>query len=144
MRARLAAAALSRSTVRMVPSTGLRTAWNATSTAWENAESMLSAFTASCPTLPSHRPRRICDVMTPELPRAPMRAPVVMALRISAPPAPMGRFARFSTTVSSVSDMFVPVSPSGTGKTFRRLISSLRSLSVLLAAAMALSRSFAV
>ena len=56
----------------------------------------------------------------------------------------MGRLARFSTTVSSVSDMFVPVSPSGTGNTFRRLISSLRSLRVLLATAMALSRSFAV
>ena len=73
-----------------------------------------------------------------------MSAPVVIALRISAPSAPMGSRARFSTTVSSVSDMFVPVSPSGTGNTFRRLISSLRSLSVLLAAARALRRSLAV
>ena len=48
--------------------------------------------------LPSHRPRKIWEVMTPELPRAPMRAPVVMALRISAPRAPMGRFATLLTT----------------------------------------------
>ena len=141
MRARLAAAALSRNTVRMVPSTGLRTAWNATSTAEENAASMPAA-SSFWPTLPSHRPRKICEVMTPELPRAPMSAPVVIALRISAPSAPMGSCARFSTTVSNVSDMFVPVSPSGTGKTLRRLISSFRSLKVLLAAAMALRRSF--
>ena len=122
----------------------MRTAWNATSCDFANAASMLSAFSSSWPTLPSHRPRKICEVMTPEFPRAPMSAPVVIALRISAPAAPMGRLARFSTTVSSVSDMFVPVSPSGTGNTFRRLISSLRSLRVLLATAMALSRSFAV
>ena len=105
---------------------------------------MDSAFTASWPAEPSHRPRRICDVMTPELPRAPMSAPLVMALRISAPEAPMGSLARFATTDSSVSDMFVPVSPSGTGKTFRRLTSSLRALRFLLAAAMAFTRSLLV
>ena len=38
----------------------------------------------------------------------------------------------------------VPDGDTGTGNTFRRLISSLRSLRVLLATAMALSRSFAV
>ena len=68
-----------------------------------------------------------------------MSAPVVIALRISAPAAPMGRLARFSTTVSSVSDMFVPVSPSGTGNTFRRFTSSLRSSRTLAAAATAFS-----
>ncbi len=41
------------------------------------------------------------------------------------------------TTLSMVSDMFVPVSPSGTGKTLSRLTSSLRALRALLAAAMA-------
>ena len=144
LRARLAAPVASRNTVRMVPSTGLRTAWNATSTACAKAASMLAASTVSYPALPSHRPRKICEVMTPELPRAPMSAPVVIALRISAPSAPMGSCARFSTTVCNVSDMLVPVSPSGTGNTFRRLISSLRSPSVLLAAARALRRSLAV
>ena len=64
--------------------------------------------------------------MTPELPRAPMRAPVVMALRMSARAAPAGRAARLSQTILMVSDMFVPVSPSGTGNTFKRFTSSLR------------------
>ncbi len=75
--------------------------------------------------------------MTPELPRAPMRAPVVMALRISAPVAPMGRLAALDTTLWMVSDMLVPVSPSGTGNTLRRLTSSLRSSRDLAAAATA-------
>ncbi len=55
-------------------------------------------------------------MMTPELPRAPMRAPVVMAFRASAPEDPMGRRAMLVTTLSMVRDMFVPVSPSGTGE----------------------------
>ena len=56
----------------------------------------------------------------------------------------MGSLARLATTDSNVSDMFVPVSPSGTGKTLRRLTSSLRALRFLLAAAMALTRSLLV
>ena len=115
----------------------MRTAWKATSTAFSKAVASDAEVSPSQPTVPSHRPRRICEVMTPELPRAPMSAPVVMALRISAPSAPMGRRARFPTTLSMVNDMLVPVSPSGTGNTLRRLISSLRAESALLAAAMA-------
>ena len=129
LRACLAAAAMSFTTVRIVPSTGLRTAWKATSTARANAASIVAVETSSASAQPSHKPRRICEVMTPEFPRAPMRAPVVMARRTSATPAFAGSFAMLSTTDFSVSDMFVPVSPSGTGNTFRRLISSLRSLS---------------
>ncbi len=60
--------------------------------------------------------------MTPELPRAPMSAPVVTALQISSPVAPIGSFARFVTTIWRVRDMLVPVSPSGTGNTFRSLM----------------------
>lgn len=100
---------------------------------------MDSTSNSSKPWLPSHRPRRIWEVMTPELPRAPMRAPVVTALRMSAPEAPMGRFATLLTTDWMVSDMFVPVSPSGTGNTFRRFTSSLRSSRTLAAAATAFS-----
>ena len=90
---------------------------------------------------PSHRPRKICDVMTPELPRAPMRAPVVIARRTSEAEQPMGKVPILFTTDSSVNDMFVPVSPSGTGNTFRRFTSSLRAERLLLAAAIALSTS---
>ena len=56
---------------------------------------------------------------------------MVMAFRASAPEDPMGRRAMLVTTLSMVRDMFVPVSPSGTGNTFRRLTSSLRALSAL-------------
>ena len=51
----------------------------------------------------------------------------------------MGRFATLLTTDWMVSDMFVPVSPSGTGNTFRRFTSSLRSPRTLAAAATAFS-----
>ena len=128
----------------MVPSTGLRTAWNETSTAFSNALFKASVETERSSGAPSHRPRRICDVMTPELPRAPMSAPVVMAWRTSAGEAPSGSFFKLFTTDSSVSDMFVPVSPSGTGNTLSRLTSSLRADRFSLAALMALSRSLTV
>ena len=81
-------------------------------------------------------------MITPELPRAPIRAPLVMALRTSAEREPIGKRAMFSTTISSVSDMFVPVSPSGTGNTLRRLTSSLRADNVFDAAAIAFMISF--
>ena len=65
-------------------------------------------------------PRRIWLRMTPELPRAPISEPWLIALHVSsmASPAPSSS----ATTASRVRAMFVPVSPSGTGYTFRRLI----------------------
>jgi hypothetical protein len=50
--------------------------------------------------------------MTPELPRAPMSEPCDTARQISAIPSAESSS---PTTDSSVSAMFVPVSPSGTG-----------------------------
>ncbi len=59
--------------------------------------------------------------MTPELPRAPISEPRLTAWQTSS----IDSAVRSSVlTDSSVSDMFVPVSPSGTGYTFRRLSSS--------------------
>ncbi len=136
-----ATCAVSYSTVRMVPSTGLRTAWNATSTARLNDAAIDPASKRSQSSLPSQRPRRICEVMTPELPRAPMSAPDTMAFLTSARPASAGSAFRPATTLSSVSDMFVPVSPSGTGKTLSLLISSLRLESSAEAWAIALTMS---
>ena len=72
--------------------------------------------------------------MTPELPRAPMREPCVMALEMSAIEASLGSASISLTTVPSVSDMFVPVSPSGTGKTLSLLMSSALSATTLAAA----------
>ena len=59
------------------------------------------------------RPRSTCDRITPELPRAPMSEPLVIAAHTSASPSPAA--SRSSHTETRVSDMLVPVSPSGTG-----------------------------
>ena len=53
--------------------------------------------------------------MTPELPRAPISDPWLTARQTSAMAARSPRPSSSSTTASSVSAMFVPVSPSGTG-----------------------------
>ena len=58
--------------------------------------------------------------MTPLLPRAPMRLPWLMALQVGS--APSSAFSSSATTASSVRAMLVPVSPSGTGYTLRRLM----------------------
>ena len=62
-------------------------------------------------------------MMTPELPRAPIREPWVMAPAIASMSASAGRAESSLVTEASVSDMLVPVSPSGTGKTLSLLIS---------------------
>ena len=109
----------------MVPSTGLRTALNATFTLRRRAEATSAVVTGSCAQArPSAMPRRIWLVMTPELPRAPMSEPCVTAVATSSIVASAGSAWTSLTTVPSVSDMLVPVSPSGTGKTFSLLMSS--------------------
>ena len=76
----------------MVPSTGLRTALKATFTLLRRAAATSAVVTGSCAeTRPSARPRRIWLVMTPELPRAPMSEPCVIALATSAMVTPAGR-----------------------------------------------------
>ena len=113
----------------MVPSTGLRTAANATFTARRKALATTAESAGpSTSARPSARPRRIWLVMTPELPRAPMREPCVTAAASFFMVASAGRASISATTVAKVRDMFVPVSPSGTGKTLSLFISSLRSL----------------
>ena len=115
----------SRRTVRIVPSMGLRTAWKATLTARRKANAILADVTGSSAEIrPSATPRRICEVMTPELPRAPIREPWVMAPAMASMSASAGRAESSLVTEASVSDMLVPVSPSGTGKTLSLLISS--------------------
>ena len=64
-------------------------------------------------------PRRIWHKMTPELPRAPMSDPLAIARQAAPMASPSAaarsRPSRALTTLSSVSAIFVPVSPSGTG-----------------------------
>ena len=59
-------------------------------------------------------PRKIWLVITPELPRAPMSAPklIAAAIRSAGPPAAPSASSSAAWTVAS---MFEPVSPSGTG-----------------------------
>ena len=63
----------------------------------------------------SARPRRIWDRITPELPRAPMSDPWLIALHVGAMSAPRRRRRAPRTPTRRVSAMLVPVSPSGTG-----------------------------
>ncbi len=71
----------------------------------------------------SARPRRICDRMTPELPRAPCNAPSASAAA-TATTSSVGRESARAHADRIVNSMFVPVSASATGKTLSRLISS--------------------
>jgi len=66
-------------------------------------------------------PRSTCDRITPELPRAPMSEPWLMALHTAAMSSTPSSSA---TTDSIVKAMLVPVSPSGTGYTLSRLSTS--------------------
>jgi len=60
----------------------------------------------------STSPRKICDVITPELPRAPISEPRPIAWQTSSIDSLV---VSSLLTDSSVNAMFVPVSPSGTG-----------------------------
>ncbi len=59
-------------------------------------------------------PRKIWLVMTPELPRAPIRAPKLIAAAIRSAGWPAAPSAS-SSAAWTVASMFEPVSPSGTG-----------------------------
>ena len=65
-------------------------------------------------------PRQIWEKITPEFPRAPISAPCAMLCAIW-PAFAESFFATSWQAACMVSDMFVPVSPSGTGKTLREL-----------------------
>src|SRR5207253_10780190 len=73
--------------------------------------------------MPTQKPRTIWERITPELPRAPIRAPWEARL------AMVDRSGSSSPRMSSTADckvnsMFVPVSPSGTGNTLSASTSS--------------------
>src|SRR2546427_1631107 len=71
----------------------------------------------------SWRPSRNCDSINPELPRAPRTlACAIAAVTSGRGASPSSR--RAWATARSVRHMFVPVSPSGTGKTLIRFSSS--------------------
>ena len=109
-----AASADSRMTVRIVPSTGLATAPYAVRAPSDRAWARSSPLNRRFPPRPSAMPRKIWLVMTPELPRAPISAPklIAAAIRSAGSPATDSASSRAARTVAA---MFDPVSPSGTG-----------------------------
>ena len=120
-----AASAAADSTETMVPGTACpidsTTNVSARRSALAKAGPSISVRPPSAVT--SARPRRICDRITPEFPRAPRSAPSASRparptrSRSSRPSVP-------ATAARMVNSMLVPVSESATGKTLRRLISS--------------------
>src|SRR5438309_7124519 len=115
--------AASRITVRMVPSVGFMTARYAKAQASANARATPSTSTRARPDKPCARPRKICDRMTPLLPRAPISEPCAAAAITDSADCGCGACCASSTADRSVRYMFDPVSPSGTGYTLRSLIS---------------------
>ena len=94
------------------------------------ANSALS--TLVLPSNPLEIPLSIWDKITPEFPLAPIKAPLANFLEVS----PIDSEFKFSislTAALNVIDIFVPVSPSGTGNTFKALTKSLSSNNLLLA-----------
>src|SRR5437879_3364813 len=118
-----AARPASRATVRMVPSVGLLTARYAALAASSKASASSLGVSELLPSTALAKPRKICDRITPELPRAPIRLPCEANLAILLTSAAFDSLMS-STADCSVSNMLVPVSPSGTGNTLRRLTSS--------------------
>src|SRR6202051_1657701 len=118
-----AAEAASRMTVRIVPSVGFMTARYATADASLSAVATPLASTRERWATPWANPRRICDRITPLLPRAPISEPCAAAASPESTAPGAGASPASSTAERRVRYMFDPVSPSGTGKTLRSLIS---------------------
>ena len=73
----------------------------------------------------SAMPRRICDRITPELPRAPLSAPDDRAAAVLATSADFASVLASASAERMVNSMLTPVSASATGNTLSRLISSM-------------------
>src|ERR1700730_4384465 len=118
-----AARPASRATVRIVPSVGLLTARYAALAASSKAAASSLGVNELLPSTARAKPRKICDRITPEFPRAPIRLPCDASFAILLTSAAFDSFMS-STADWRVRSMFVPVSPSGTGNTFSRFTSS--------------------
>ena len=115
-----AARAIQSITVSIVPSTGSATALYEAVLASASALVISEVPSVSEPSRPTARPLKNWERMMPLLPLASIMAARDMTADASpAEPAPDPSSA--FTTASSVRNMFVPVSPSGTGNTLREL-----------------------
>ena len=129
-----------RATVSMVPSLGLDTAEYATRVPFSSARANTLLFTSSNFLISAQIPRNSCERMTPELPRAPLSAPLETESHSSERRLEVQRFISF-TADWMVSDIFVPVSPSGTGNTLSESTFALFISSTLAPAAISLRSS---
>ena len=69
------------------------------------------------------KPLKSCERITPELPLAPLKEPLDIALAIFSIVGSSTKFTAFTADIA-VRVIFVPVSPSGTGNTLSSLILS--------------------
>jgi len=110
-------------TVRIVPSFGFITALYAVSTAFWKESDKICTLISSYSAITFVKPRNNCERITPELPLAPLKEPDEIAFAN----AFISGFSKALTSLAAdmiVIDIFVPVSPSGTGNTFSSLIHS--------------------
>jgi hypothetical protein len=99
------------------------TALYAVSTALSQADARIAALISSYSLMTLANPLNSCDRITPEFPRAPLSEPEDIAFARET----MSGSAMAATSLAAdmiVMDILVPVSPSGTGKTFNSLIHS--------------------
>ena len=116
----------------MVPSTGFITARYAVATASEKASAISVASAISQPFKRFEMPRNSWDKITPELPRAPRRD-AAATTSITSPTVAGVRPESSLTAAVTVIDMLEPVSPSGTGNTFKSFKTDLLFTSLLAA-----------
>ena len=88
-----------------------------------NAAAITGTSTVSCSFTTFVKPRKSCDKITPELPLAPRREPEEIAFASDFISRSCIAVTSFAADMI-VSVIFVPVSPSGTGKTFNSLMYS--------------------
>ena len=110
-------------TVRIVPSFGFITALYAVSVALCVALAMSSTVKLSSPDISFVNPLNSCERITPELPLAPLNEPVAIAFASVSISGTAIAPTSFAADII-VSVILVPVSPSGTGNTFKSLIHS--------------------
>ena len=113
----IALSAPPRATVRKVPSSGSATAVYAVSAALSSAAASAGPSAGGWPASWSARPRISWARIVPELPRAPRTAPRESTDQAGSVVRAPSR-SRAVRAACAVSSRFVPVSPSGTGKTF--------------------------
>ena len=110
-------------TVKIVPSFGFITALYAVSTAFCTAWDKTGTVTSCSLPITFANPRKSWDKITPELPLAPRSEPEDIAFAIDTISGCSKALTSFAAA-RIVIDIFVPVSPSGTGNTFSSLIHS--------------------